>query len=89
MKKQNLERAKEDLDLLLAYRKVFGSEEGKQVLEDLKKRYLLRSSMHDNPQRTAFFEGERNVVLLILATINVDEKTLQERINYVNKTTNP
>ena len=79
MKKQNLDKAKEDLDLLLTYRKVFSSEEGQQVLEDLKKRYMLRSSMNDNPQRTAFFEGERNVVLLILATLNVDDKTLKER----------
>jgi len=77
---------KESLDLLLAYRNTFGTEKGKVVLNDLIRRFVLRPNMHDNPNRLAFNEGERNVVLMILTTLNINEDDLRERVNNVGKT---
>jgi hypothetical protein len=48
---------------------------------------MLRSSMHDNPVVMAFREGERNVVLTILAALNIEENQINERIQNVKKTT--
>ncbi len=68
-----------NLDLLKSYISVFSSPEGEKVLNDLISRYMLRSSMHDNPTQVSFREGERNVVLQIIAALNLDAKTLRER----------
>jgi hypothetical protein len=76
-------KAKESLDLLLAYRNVFGTAQAEKVVNDLIKRYMLRSSMDDSPNRLAFHEGERNVVLFILTMLNIDEDKLRERVNNV------
>lgn len=87
MENKNKKKDKEQLELLLAYRNVFGTATGEKVLNDLIKRYILRSSMHDNPTRIAFSEGERNVVLTILTALNINEDNLRERVNNV-KTSN-
>ncbi len=73
------EKQKADLSLLIAYRATFSSESGQKVLADLTRRFQERSSMHDNPQRTAFMEGERNVLLTILAALKIDENQITER----------
>lgn len=78
-------RDKESLDVLIAYRQVFSTEQGEKVLNDLVKRFMLRSSMHDTPTVMAFREGERNIVLTILAALNIDENQLKERLQYVKK----
>ena len=46
---------------------------------------MLRSSMHDNPTQVSFREGERNVVLQIIAALNIDAKTLRERVKDAKK----
>ena len=74
---------KENLELVLAYRHVFATEMGKVVLADLIKRYDMRPSFSDNALRMAFNEGERNVVLVILKALNIDEQQLQQRIKNV------
>lgn len=76
---------KEQLDLILAYKKTFESESGTKVLNDLIKRHMLKSSMNDNDSRVIFGEGERNVVLTILAILNITEDNLRERIANVKK----
>lgn len=67
------------------YKRVFESNDGAIVLHDLAKRYHLLSS--HNPKLTdaevRFREGERNVILYILAQCNYDiEKYLEERNKY-------
>ncbi len=52
------------------YRAVFGSGEGKRVLEDLM-RFCghLRTSFCGDMHKTAFFEGQRNVYLYVLGRL--------------------
>jgi len=75
----------EGLDLILAYRQVFSTEQGKKVIDDLIKRFMLRSSMSLDPHQIAFQEGERNIVLMLLHTLNIDEEQLRERIKHAKK----
>ena len=55
-------------DLQRVYREVFSSDEGKRVLDDLKARFGFQQTTHvpGDPYESAFFEGQRNAVLLIL-----------------------
>ncbi|MGE4551604.1 MAG: hypothetical protein AB7D57_00735 [Desulfovibrionaceae bacterium] len=49
-----------------AYRRTFESEDGRTVLEDLERRgFMWGSTLHPDPQRTAFNEGRRSLVLHI------------------------
>jgi hypothetical protein len=46
--------------------RVFNSDDGQLVLEDLRQRcYIYAPTLHDNPQVTAAHEGMRSVVLMI------------------------
>ena len=55
------------------YHKVFGTEEGKKVLEDICKTCgLNQSSMAANPNDVIFKEGMRNVALRILTVLQMD-----------------
>lgn len=65
-----------------AYRQVFNTEEGKQVLSHLMKNsFITRSTfVAGDPHQTAMNEGSRRVVLSILAFINKDEKEMQKQI---------
>ena len=84
--KKNKADEKRHLELLIAYRTTFGTPNGKEVLNDLIKSYMLRSSMSTDAQQTAFREGERNVILKILTMLNINEDEIRERVNNVNKT---
>ncbi|MBK8455661.1 MAG: hypothetical protein IPL34_20485 [Thiofilum sp.] len=54
-------------DLVVAYKRFFGTEEGKQVLYDLMSRYhILQTHKGD-----AFAEGQRSVVVEILHKVNL------------------
>ena len=68
------------LDTLISYRATFNTEAGQKVLSDLIKRYMMRPSMSVRDADTFFMEGERNVVLMILKALEIDEKTIQERV---------
>ncbi len=74
---------KKSIDILVAYRQTFLSEAGQKVLADLDKRYNMRSSFNENPHLTSFHEGERNVLLQILAALKIDENQIQERVKNV------
>lgn len=66
------------VDLLLKYRALFNSDDGKAILEDLcRSCHVFSSTMGDNPQETAFNEGARSVVLRILKTINTDPEVIE------------
>ncbi len=54
-------------DLKLAYRRTFNTDDGEQVLSDLKTRFGFETTTYsDNPYETAFNEGQRAAVLLIV-----------------------
>ena len=67
--------------LELAYKQVFNSEEGKLVLEDLKKRCSFYTTSHikGDSHESAFLEGTRSVILFINNMLN--RKPTEEKIN--------
>jgi len=58
--------------LELNYKQIFNSTEGKEVLEDLKKRCSFYSTSHikGDSHESAFLEGTRSVVLFINNMLN-------------------
>lgn len=64
-------KAVEQRDKIIAYKKTFGSTEGKTVLFDLINRYHVLNSHKGDP----FAEGQRSVVLEILHQrgVNLEE----------------
>jgi|TARA_R100001509_G_scaffold48239_1_gene26169 hypothetical protein len=54
-------------DLKLSYRRTFNTSDGEEVLRDLKSRCGFETTtFSDNPYETAFNEGQRATVLLIV-----------------------
>ena len=54
-------------ELKLAYRRTFNTDDGKIVLSDLKARFGFETTTYsDNPYNSAFNEGQRAAVLLIV-----------------------
>lgn len=85
----NRKKEQDGLDLMVAYRQTFSTKAGEKVLEHFKKMYVDRSSFDDqNPHKTSFKEGERNVILTILAMLSIPEQQIIERIENVKKNTN-
>lgn len=74
-------RKKKQVDRVVAYRAVFGTEEGKIVLYDLIKQHnVLNSTFSKDPHEHAFKEGERNTVLRILTLLKIDPVQLDALI---------
>jgi len=58
---------KELEELKLAYRRTFNTDDGERVLSDLKTRFGFETTtFSDNPYQSAFNEGQRAAVLLIV-----------------------
>tara|TARA_R100001510_G_C7601922_1_gene168239 strand:- start:606 stop:818 length:213 start_codon:yes stop_codon:yes gene_type:complete len=55
-------------DLKLSYRRCFDSDDGRIVLEDLKKRFSFYQTTHQigDSHESAFLEGQRFVVLTLI-----------------------
>ena len=67
--------------LVKAYRELFASEAGMEVLNDLcKSCHIHHSTMDANPHEMAYKEGERSVVLRILRTIEINPFELDRAI---------
>ena len=68
---QNKEMEKKLAQLKDDYKIVFGSEEGQRVLEDISIRCHERTTTFskENSHETAFFEGQRSILLFIKAMI--------------------
>lgn len=66
--------------LVAAYHDVFTSESGQIVLHDLMRRGHFFRSTHDprNSQNSPFLEGERNLVLHILAYLGKNEQDVRK-----------
>ena len=62
-------------ELIKNYKSVFGSDDGKMVMDDLEKRCFYNTSTYNSkePNETAFFEGQRTVLLFIKSMINHKE----------------
>lgn len=67
-------------ELYAAYRDVFDTPSGKLVLHHLMRQgnVLTSSFVQNDPNSTAFHEGQRNIVLLILAMMNVTPQQVEE-----------
>lgn len=69
-----------------AYRRLFSTEDGKLVLEDLMKcNFIATPSVGTDVHMTYFNEGARSVVLRIIRTCNLEEKQLERMIAEMNK----
>ena len=67
-----MQNNKKLLDLINHYKIVFGSDECKSVLEDLERRcfYNVTTFSKGDTNETAFFEGQRTVLLFIKGMLN-------------------
>ena len=62
-------------ELKLAYRRTFNSEDGEQVLSDLKKRFAFETTTFSgDPYQSAFNEGQRAAVLLIVRMLSEEKE---------------
>ncbi len=79
-------KQKAHLMMISRYSAVFGSEDGKKVLHDLMKSSgMLDSIFSNDPQEHAYNEGQRNMVLRILRTINTDPAELEGHFEKVGQ----
>ena len=63
------------------YKEIFGSEAGKEVLDDLmKSNYFFTSTQTGDSHETAFNEGRRSVILAILNYVSLDIEKIQQRM---------
>ena len=66
---------KDIVELTKTYQRVFKSEDGQTVLEDLEKRCNVHNTSFSNdPHETSFREGQRQVVLFLKSIINKNTK---------------
>ena len=67
--KKTLEALKQ---LVIAYKQVFNSDNGKKVLEDLERRCSYHTTTHikGDSHESAFLEGTRSVILFIKNMLN-------------------
>ncbi len=64
-------------ELKLAYRRTFNTDDGEQVLSDLKKRFAFETTTFSgDPYQSAFNEGQRAAILLIVRMLS-EEKEIQ------------
>lgn len=69
-----------------AYRRLFSTEDGKLVLEDLmKSNNIGRSVIGNDTHHTYYQEGARNLVLRIIQTCGLEEKSIKMMIDEMNK----
>lgn len=63
-------------DLKLAYRRTFNTDDGQEVLADLKKRFSFEATtfVSGDPQTSAFNEGQRAAVLLIVRMLSEEKE---------------
>lgn len=65
-------------ELILKYRAVFSTDDGKAILADLCRTFhVFGTTMGETPEETAHNEGQRTVVMRILKTINTDPEQLE------------
>ena len=67
---------KQLVELRLAYRRVFNTDDGQKVLADLKKRSSFEATtfVSGDPHTSAFNEGQRAAVLLIVRMLSEEKE---------------
>jgi len=69
--KKSVEQSK--FDMTVKYQTVFGTEEGRLVLQHMMKScHYLNTTLSDSPYETHFKEGERSFLIRILTILKVD-----------------
>lgn len=64
-------------DTIVAYKRLFDSDDGEKVIKDLMRScHMITTTFDPNPQQQAYNEGARSVVLRIINTINLSEDKL-------------
>ena len=72
-------RADEASATLLAYRRLFSTEDGQIVLKDLMNScFFNRSTIGGDPHETYYNEGVRSVVLRIFETANISSERIEQ-----------
>lgn len=63
-------------ELKLAYRRTFNTDDGQEVLADLKKRFSFEATtfVSGDAQTSAFNEGQRAAVLLIVRMLSEEKE---------------
>jgi len=73
-----LNKFKEKRDLIITYKKLFSTDDGKKVLHDLMKScHIMTSTLETDPILMAHNEGARSIVLRILRTIQTDPDQME------------
>lgn len=71
----------EQEDTLRAYQRLFESSDGQKVLNDLLNScFFTKTTYSENPQEFAFNEGQRAVMLRILATLKTNIGTYKRQV---------
>lgn len=63
-------------ELKLAYRRTFNTDDGQQVLDDLRKRFSFEATtfVSGDPHTSAFNEGQRAALLLIVRMLSEEKE---------------
>lgn len=73
-------------EMVLAYRRLFRTPDGDKVLKDLLEVCgYARSSFDIDPQKMAFHEGQRSVILRIVKTVNLTEKDILDMLRHMEQ----
>jgi hypothetical protein len=81
-------RSTSKTDILSCYQRVFKSDDGKRVLDDLIKQYYLMVPTFGRVWNTELMmvrEGQRSVILSILRSTNIDVSKLRHRMEQITK----
>tara|TARA_R110000765_G_scaffold389263_3_gene481683 strand:- start:2240 stop:2458 length:219 start_codon:yes stop_codon:yes gene_type:complete len=66
-------------ELKLKYRRTFNTDDGEQVLDDLKRRFGFETTTFSgDPYQTAFNEGQRAALLLIVRMLSDQKEPTNE-----------
>ena len=79
---------KKQIARMTDYRNVFGSQQGERVLLNMMDRHYVRGptvNKNYNPHETFYKEGQRNVVLEILAKLKLDPEEFRRRMEQEDK----
>lgn len=84
--KKTSKRAQTASKVINAYRRLFSSEDGLIVLDDMmKSNFINRTTVGNDVHQTYFNEGCRHVVLRLIQTCGLEETQIKRMIDEMNK----
>jgi len=79
-------KQQKQVDDVIAYKALFGSPDGKRVLNDLIRTCgMLNATYAGDPNEVIFREGQRAIVVRILNILKIDPSRLQKNIEDMRK----